>query len=113
MVLGVFLISESCLYLLGLVFRILSLKKCCRVCLATVLPLAIAIFVISVILSVGFMMIVISGMKEELNILKLRMENGKLLCLVLLHNDRHDGHANCFLVFYGKPRNLYPMEGLC
>ena len=53
----------------------LTLKACCRMFAAVTVPLLIAVFVVSTVLCLSFLLIGIAGMKQEIRMLHSRIKN--------------------------------------
>lgn len=52
-----------------------SAKECCRLFATVTVPMLIAIFIVSTILCLAFLLIGIAGMKQEITVLKSRLKN--------------------------------------
>lgn len=50
-------------------------KECCRVFVTVTVPMLIAVFIVSTILCLAFLLVGIAGMKQEISILKSRLKN--------------------------------------
>jgi len=50
-------------------------KECCRVFASVTVPMLVAVFVVSTVLCLAFLLIGIAGMKQEISILKSRIKN--------------------------------------
>ena len=57
-------------------FSCSTLQYCCGNFVTAILPIVIAVFIVSTMLCLAFLLIGISGMKKEISLLKIKLNNG-------------------------------------